>query len=469
MLCFSDPKHLCLTRPRDVISASPITKAQLITSSVASAFEMLKMGLRDYKDMNSGIQQLATICDNEYWNRMWIMQEVVLAVQLFLLYGTNSVAWSKLCHFDRMIRYQVAFHLSFSDQILAQLDTIQHSHVWKLSALTSTEMQRGGARSRHLQPLIETTMHCSCLDPRDKLYGLLGLTDDFFMKGFPVEYGCSVFHLYEQVLLAYSKAGSKSGLFQLSHDLQQTLVFSGRERGATHWQEESHAFLLSSLISSPELVIYETEFIVRAQIYTESFLSDTMNLAAFITESCYDSWTYLPSPFHRPDTWDSVLRSLWANNHAALAPTRNFSDSVQPRKLSAAVNMSSGNLTLFCLVDGLVGVAMSCISTGDWLYQLADSGSWAIVRGGGPRGSFKFICRALVCKAELVHSVLSDSLSWPDPNFMAVSEVEKYTRKVVADIGSGTKTIELEDCTTNIVLDMGIAEVQRLTCPMQLL
>ncbi|KAK4222010.1 hypothetical protein QBC38DRAFT_448652 [Podospora fimiseda] len=151
----------------------------------------LRYGLRD-------------ICNNLYWNRVWILQEIVLAKRVYLTQGHTTVPWDR-----------------FKDFILPNPWEMWHSGqgAWwgmkyimetsDLPALVSLIQCRDGYRvlqgksqKLSLRTLIELFRHKHCTNPLDKVYGILGLSE----QQIPIDYAKNQWQVYFDVLHACLQA-----------------------------------------------------------------------------------------------------------------------------------------------------------------------------------------------------------------------------------------------------------------------
>ena len=117
------------------------------------------------------------LCADEYWSRLWIIQEVQLARQIMVAYGANPMDW-----FDFIQAIETTPHLSKDVKPL----------------LLHRQREKRRKRSFTLRELIEDNSGALCKDPRDKIYGLLGLAMDG--KSFPVDYYKSLLDVWTDTM-----------------------------------------------------------------------------------------------------------------------------------------------------------------------------------------------------------------------------------------------------------------------------
>jgi hypothetical protein len=108
---------------------------------------------------------LADFLGHSYFGRLWIVQEVILAQRLQVHCESNSVEWSD---FERMCDHLCGILKNHG----RTLPVLQNSVAFKLRERRRLR-QKGS-----LLPLLETCRYSLCRDPRDKIFGLLGLVDD---------------------------------------------------------------------------------------------------------------------------------------------------------------------------------------------------------------------------------------------------------------------------------------------------
>jgi hypothetical protein len=123
--------------------------------------------------------------DRPYWTRLWIVQELFLANRIVMFLGQDGLMLDHQIHWARF---------------LLRLDSSHHSaerHVLHLLTFGSENF-----RNTHFEDLRDFLLYFGdqvCQDPRDKIYGLLGLTDG--SSHWPkADYTISVEELYTEVV-----------------------------------------------------------------------------------------------------------------------------------------------------------------------------------------------------------------------------------------------------------------------------
>jgi hypothetical protein len=128
----------------------------------------------------------------DYWDRTWVIQEILLAKELVVFIGAETIAW----------RYVSAFLLREEGQMeqLRRLsnfaDPLQTTHVYRIfrQRLVSPGTMHGHA----LESLIRQFAYSQCRDIRDRIFGLLGLVEQG--EDFLVDYNMTKFDLFTYTL-----------------------------------------------------------------------------------------------------------------------------------------------------------------------------------------------------------------------------------------------------------------------------
>ncbi|KAH6694853.1 heterokaryon incompatibility protein-domain-containing protein [Leptodontidium sp. MPI-SDFR-AT-0119] len=106
-------------------------------------------------------EEFIALCTRPYWGRLWVIQEVCLAARLKIHCGPASVSW------DAFRKFWDAFGGLIAEENTADYVPVLLQELIKLS--------QGGRQS--LEEIICSSRHFECADPRDRLYGILGLLD----------------------------------------------------------------------------------------------------------------------------------------------------------------------------------------------------------------------------------------------------------------------------------------------------
>ncbi|CAG9946342.1 unnamed protein product [Clonostachys rosea f. rosea IK726] len=137
-----------------------------------------------------------------FWKRLWIMQEMSLGRRLVLVAGHHELSWRFISLFLRDAHYSNAFHASPDYNYLPKL--LNYVFAIPLKIEYQRLIQQKSARRKCLPPtLLDVLMRFAeskATDPRDYVYGVLGLVND--RLGIQVNYYHSQSALFTETALA---------------------------------------------------------------------------------------------------------------------------------------------------------------------------------------------------------------------------------------------------------------------------
>ncbi|KFY53483.1 hypothetical protein V496_07543 [Pseudogymnoascus sp. VKM F-4515 (FW-2607)] len=131
------------------------------------------------------------------WSRIWVMQELAVAARITLVIGAQTLDWGMVASFlGDDTGYADAFHMmwghgtvgSMAGRVFRRVKTIQNQR-----ARTQQGMKEG------LLDVLARFKGCDATDPRDKIYGLLGLTTQ--ASEMVVDYRKSAAEVYTEVAI----------------------------------------------------------------------------------------------------------------------------------------------------------------------------------------------------------------------------------------------------------------------------
>ncbi|GKT51448.1 heterokaryon incompatibility protein 6, OR allele [Colletotrichum spaethianum] len=111
---------------------------------------------------------------DEYWNRLWIIQEVGQNESKRVCFGHLEVGWDDFIHFV----------------------TMHNGTGWPLRLAEQLSQKYGDAHT--LRRLLIDHKDAQCKEPRDKIYGLVGLALD--ARGFPLNYEKSLLVVWNDTM-----------------------------------------------------------------------------------------------------------------------------------------------------------------------------------------------------------------------------------------------------------------------------
>lgn len=115
---------------------------------------------------------LVELARRPYFKRLWIIQEVALAVRASVTCGRSRVHWTDLCSALQSCGAAPAWMKHFSAPVYARRE------------------------APSILELLQDTRGALCIDPRDRLFGIAGLANQAERECLPTDYSLSVQQLY---------------------------------------------------------------------------------------------------------------------------------------------------------------------------------------------------------------------------------------------------------------------------------
>ena len=186
---------------------------------------------------------LAHVCSRTYWTRLWVVQELLLASNITIMYGSWRFEWDDIAGLQRKVADSETFTdlpLSWwSAWLFDPPETSKHQNhahehfgqgwergwwmIYRRGAWKAGSSRRTGTADRYGFPLYEA-IHCFsvqlCQDPRDKVYALLGLLERYERDGIQPDYKSSPEEVYVQALTL--------GLRALQRDVESETLSRGQ-------------------------------------------------------------------------------------------------------------------------------------------------------------------------------------------------------------------------------------------------
>lgn len=181
---------ICLDDPE---SQTPL-RFRVVLKLLDDLVKKEKVHVRDSRDVKmvgqpSSWRALSRFLSHPYWSRMWIIQEAALAKRLFIFADGKLVAWDEF--------------MSLWASISAGPGDFNIGYMWMLAGLPQSEIDKISLNTRQINDLVEIrnsrasgslladgsslsglkglrkllidSRRSDCFDPRDKVFGLLGL------------------------------------------------------------------------------------------------------------------------------------------------------------------------------------------------------------------------------------------------------------------------------------------------------
>lgn len=157
--------------------------------------------------------ELSLLCHRPYWQRLWIIQEVVLASKIKAHCSSLIFDWERLdCLFQRMdIIQETATSLYVGTSLAGGGDKGYFSLLRTLEAIRDSVPSRLSKRRQEIRdrvPLLDlflTHSEALCTDQRDRFFGLYSLAKDCCTKATPADYRKSFFETISMVTMHHFK------------------------------------------------------------------------------------------------------------------------------------------------------------------------------------------------------------------------------------------------------------------------
>lgn len=134
---------------------------------------------------NSVQQQMVRhLRTDAYWDRLWILQEIGRAKKLRVCFGDGSFSWVRFMHL-------ITMHNSDGNTGPLRLDRLLRQEKYN--------------DSHTLKRLLEEHREAKCSEPRDKVYGLVGLASD--AAQFPMDYNKSLYEVWKDTMVFMNQWG----------------------------------------------------------------------------------------------------------------------------------------------------------------------------------------------------------------------------------------------------------------------
>jgi len=140
-----------------------------------SSLSMAVFNLNTYHTTDEGPRQaLKEFFNEEYWSRVWIIQEITVASTVVMLYGDLDFPWTELASALKEFLKYSAQERDESEIDVSEIE-IGASHLLKFR-----EHWIDTNKPITLLQAMLWTLHTKATDPRDKIFALLGLCHDGF-------------------------------------------------------------------------------------------------------------------------------------------------------------------------------------------------------------------------------------------------------------------------------------------------
>ena len=132
-----------------------------------------------------------------WWSRLWVIQEIVSSAKIIVCIGHHTMQWHDFVN---------ALYQTPKGRISPQLaDEFGSARLQIVRLRSLREKLRQDPGTEDLVSLLRKTFSSYASDPRDKIFGLLGLVDQIDRNGIAVKYGVDVTETYQAVVCHIAK------------------------------------------------------------------------------------------------------------------------------------------------------------------------------------------------------------------------------------------------------------------------
>jgi hypothetical protein len=338
-----------------------------------------------------------------------------------------------------------------------------------------------------LKSLLATCETSYCQDPRDKIYGILGLASDISKNKISVDYSKSLFEIWEDVV-------------------RQNAIQDGDDVHTVHFAQFVQRVILGPLSANSEPrdieipALEECKFnkvslsgiimgeIVASDVKPEDLYRREEDLLQ--CENNRKNPEYQKSSLHSSQVdpkitysflneWGRAWRQLWVADHGVIADwvftTSNIATGKNTKETSGAI---ARRLSIFKVRKTAsaqpfthLGIASSLARPGDFLCRFEHSDITAILRTSGKE--YNLICRALVSPREPGTFEVPNT-TWPPPRFprLRLEPEQSHTLSkatgTLRDLqGMADSVQDLYQRNIPVSFEVDTRVLQALTCPLK--
>ena len=422
-------------------------------------------------------EELAAIFELPYWSRLWIIQEIILARKLSLLWGVDMCDWNSFSGFHLTLKSYLGSANSLSTPVTPTAYSVSSNFATTLN----TYRESWRYESRSFTGVLMLGLHTFCQDPRDKVFGLLGLEQRY--SGAPldlekykslIDYSTTLVEVWRSViLLSQSEPKSETSTIRFSQDLLKSILGPVSPVSAPHELElpsgfgsDERSVILQGLVLGIDIIwrIRPDEICVTRtgviesingskntsqplSMHRESFQQILMERwkSGIIDLWTVDHETLMTPIFHKPSLDPDFTTDSWRTSAVEFPKltssldfmTRDEFVGVQAQLFADEQKKEKEKYADFCLFEYLhsdvacIGIAPNFIRLDDSVCRFEKSDVAAIVRLQTD-DTYTVVCRALI--TPLTSSVhfkerKVSAGSWSPPEFPSFQPMETTSRK----------------------------------------
>ncbi|KAL5319154.1 hypothetical protein ACEPPN_012203 [Leptodophora sp. 'Broadleaf-Isolate-01'] len=156
---------------------------------------------RPTANQNGQLQHITSLCLREYWSRLWIIQEVILAREILVQCGRDTCSWNDLTMFFQQVNEHLGMSwvpweiaISERERILDEIRGTTLARLIREREEFKTKITKNPALGTDFRPLLDlcaTYGDAICHDKRDKIFGLHSFARRCCIDAVPVDYSLS--------------------------------------------------------------------------------------------------------------------------------------------------------------------------------------------------------------------------------------------------------------------------------------
>ncbi|TPX16769.1 uncharacterized protein E0L32_012398 [Thyridium curvatum] len=253
----------------------------------------------------------------EYWYRIWTYQELILARDVDLLWGSYWLPWEGVLS---LLQSPEIWTVGEQEWVEGEADARK-----KINEVIEIEKYRRGGQPRCLLTMISDIHQRRCSRSLDRIYGVLAAVNcsHELEKGFPVDYTCTPAQVFVQFV---QRCGSRDGIRAIEVGLQALGPELDLESRDTRLLDREH------VVSMPRMVSIEVCGLSRARgdaflLHTESgafeCIRDRSGVAGGLWAAFYENRRALEL-YRLGNTWMAMILQQMDETEGQVSGQRNM-------------------------------------------------------------------------------------------------------------------------------------------------
>jgi hypothetical protein len=285
-------------------------------------------------------EELAAIFELPYWSRLWIIQEVVLARKLSLLWGVDICDWDSFSGFRLTLKSYPGSANSLPTSIIPTVYSVSSN----FAATLNKYRESWRYESRSFTGVLMLGLHTFCQDPRDKVFGLLGLEQRY--SGAPldlekykslIDYSTTLVEVWRGViLLSQDDPMSDRSTIRFSQDLLKSILGPVSPTSAPHELELPSGFVSEERSVILQGLIVGVDFSMKIRPDEICVTRTGVTLSTNGVKETSQRLSMYPKSFQQMlvEHWESAIIDLWKVDHETLMTPIFYKPSVDPDSTS---------------------------------------------------------------------------------------------------------------------------------------